>query len=869
MASFTDTNLPTFNPYVQQLPVEAMVQVGMQKQAQYEQGVTKIQNQIDNIAGMDVMRDVDKNYLQSKLNQLGNDLTTVAAGDFSNFQLVNSVGGMATQISKDKYVQNAVGSAARYRKEAALMEKARAEGKSSQANIYDFSTKANSWLESESLDESFNGRYTQYIDVDKKMLDVLKQLHPNLTEQDIPYEKNADGSLNYNKIASAMQRVTKETVSANQIENAVRASLTPDEMNQLSINARYTFRGIQTPEQLQEYSRTKFGSQIGSIDEKINKLEGYKNLVTSNSGEYTTTVSMIDDLKVQKGQLQNSLNEELEAIAANPDEAKFQIYKNGAISQFADAFSWQTYETQLLTNPVLEAQHWEKTYALDQSKFALSVRSQNWTEYKGQFDMNMADKNYNLAVKKQLTDLYGAQSGMAFYGGKSTFIKDPAVAMNNDINANKTIANNKFNEILKGVPNVTAAMLEKNLTDYANGDKTALSKIPVEWRDEANAILTSRAEAKRLQSALDEVDREIINTPETQNKKKQLEAELATRPPLKLGNETFSQKEIFNFLDKETYLSSQGGTGGGAPGQINVDQSKLSEKEKVLYNALRSSRYSVANPYYPKKETESDKLLNAVVQRYTPVLNQYKVFNQDITAKRNKKLLEKTGAYVPAMYNINVSNKDGATSRDTWEGIAGSALMIYEEKFGGIKGGAAELSQDDITKGRKWLTQKAGKDDLQYKKLVQGDKTFLVMTNGDEEVVVPLPEVIVNQLPTNENEVSGFNKKIKKAQQLGGGSTNPKLIPDIAIVQRWDFPNVKNLNVVADVKSNKSNSGKNYLVFNLRTPSGWQSLSMDNYPLSIDNIEKTIQTATDAEIKSYFLNNATVSASVKEEIKNL
>jgi hypothetical protein len=715
-------------------------------------------------------------------------------------------------------------------------------------------------LESDKLDESFNGRYTQYIDVDKKMLDVLKQLHPNLTEQDIPYERNADGSLNYNKIASAMQRVTKETVSVNQIENAVRASLTPDEINQLSINAKYTFRGIQTPEQLQEYSRTRFGSQIKSIDEKINKLEGYKNLVTSDSGEYTTTVSMIDDLKVQKGQLQNSLNEELETIAVNPDEAKFQIYKNGAISQFADAFSWQTIKTQLLTNPVLEAQHWEKDYAIKQSEFSLKVRAQNWTEYKGQFDMNMADKNYELAVRKQLTDLYGAQSGMVFYGGKSTLIKDPVVAMNNDINTNKTIANDKFNEILKGVPNVTAAMLEKNLTDYANGDKTALSKIPVEWRDEANIILTSRAEARRLQSAVDEVENEIMSSPEMQGKKKQLDAELASRPQVTIGNEKFSQKEVFNFIEKGIFPqyggTVQGGTMTmGTTGKVTsqVDRNKLTDKEKLLYDAFG----------------RRDPIVEAVLKRYTPVTSKYKEFNDDVLAKKNKKLLEKTGAYVPAMYNINVSNKDGATSRDMWEGIAASSMMEYQKTLGGMKGGAAELSKNDIETGRKWLTQKGGKDDLQYKKLVQGDKTFLVLTNGAEEVVIPISNSIVNQLPRNENEVSSFNTKIKAAQQLGGGSTNPQLQPDIAIIQRWDFPNVKNLNVVADVKSNKTNPGKNYLVFNLRTPSGWQSLSMDGYPLSIDNIEKTIQTATDAEIKSYFLNDPTVSASVKQEIKNL
>ena len=45
MASWTDNPqaLTNFNPYVSQLPVEAMVKVGMQKQQQYDEGIQKIQ----------------------------------------------------------------------------------------------------------------------------------------------------------------------------------------------------------------------------------------------------------------------------------------------------------------------------------------------------------------------------------------------------------------------------------------------------------------------------------------------------------------------------------------------------------------------------------------------------------------------------------------------------------------------------------------------------------------------------------------------------------------------------------------------------------------------------------------------------------
>jgi len=107
MASFTDA-IAQFNPYIQQLPVDAMTQVGMYKQAKYDEGVQKVQSYIDNIAGIDVIKPEHKQYLQSKVNELGGKLRSVAAGDFSNQQLVNSVGGMTTQIIKDPKIQSYV-----------------------------------------------------------------------------------------------------------------------------------------------------------------------------------------------------------------------------------------------------------------------------------------------------------------------------------------------------------------------------------------------------------------------------------------------------------------------------------------------------------------------------------------------------------------------------------------------------------------------------------------------------------------------------------------------------------------------------------------------------------------------------------------
>jgi hypothetical protein len=172
MASFTDQILQS-RPYVQQLPLEAMAQVGMYKQQKYEEGVQKIQSYIDNVAGMDIIHDSDKEYLQSKLNELGGKLKTVAAGDFSNFQLVNSVGGMATQIAKDPTVKNAVNSTAWYRKQTERIQKDIDDGKSSPDNIYKFQKQADQWLNTKKAGQKFSADYTPHLMLYCQMVTLL------------------------------------------------------------------------------------------------------------------------------------------------------------------------------------------------------------------------------------------------------------------------------------------------------------------------------------------------------------------------------------------------------------------------------------------------------------------------------------------------------------------------------------------------------------------------------------------------------------------------------------------------------------------------------------------------------------------------
>ena len=186
MASYKDPANIKFNPYVQQLPVEAMAKVGQYKQERYDKGVEKIQQSIDNIAGLEIAKPEDKQYLQSKLNALGSQLSNVAGGDFSNFALVNSVNGMTNQISKDPKVIGAVSDTAKYKKDVAAVEKLQLEGKWAPSNDAKFKQNVSKWFNTDG--SRYSNNVSPYVNVQEDAQKIIKALAQDVTSNEIMFD---------------------------------------------------------------------------------------------------------------------------------------------------------------------------------------------------------------------------------------------------------------------------------------------------------------------------------------------------------------------------------------------------------------------------------------------------------------------------------------------------------------------------------------------------------------------------------------------------------------------------------------------------------------------------------------------------------
>lgn len=394
MASFTD-QIQTFNPYVSKAPlIEAMVTVGTQKQQQYDQGVQKIQGYVDSIAGMDVVNDADKKYLQSKLNDLGSRLKTVAAGDFSNQQLVNSVGGMATQIIKDPTVQNAVYSTANYRKELARLQKDLEEGKSSPANVEFFNKRANSWLYSDQAGQKFSASYIPYFDVQKFAKETFDAVKPDGYTTDMVYETDANGLPKIDKATGkpiyspVMKRMEQEGRFPEKVKQTIEQIFSDSRVGQqLDISGQYEYRGY-SPQMLTQKINLQKENIISKYDNAIEELALQK-------GMGKNVQAQMDELELKKNNVISQYDEISSIAQDNPEAIRSFLYKDDVKNRFTTMFGEMKTKELSMANPGADFNFKLQQEAQDQSNF---ISEMNFKERSLQSGIDEKAKDRTLQI---------------------------------------------------------------------------------------------------------------------------------------------------------------------------------------------------------------------------------------------------------------------------------------------------------------------------------------------------------------------------------------------------------------------------------------------------------------------------------------
>jgi len=857
MASFKDI-IPQFTPYIQQLPVEDMVQVGMHKQQLYDQGVQKIQSQIDNIAGLDIIHDSDRAYLQSKLDELTSNLRGVAAGDFSDQNLINSVSGMTSQLIKDKNIQNAVSSTAKFRKENARMEKAMNEGKAKAANIWKFREEANKYLSSTKIGENFSYGYEQYdVDNQKTALEAIKSVHPSLSQVDITHVVNEDGSIDYNQLSDVMKRNKIEGVTSLQIQKAISAAFGADNWRQLQLDGEYQLKGISN-EQLKEYTVRQYEELVKDNKKQLDHLKSLKK-ITVNPEEVNKLDEQIGDYEYllgdgkTPGKLEKDYLNNLKTIDEDPSIIKGEIYKNGFIKQFGDAFSWTSQTSEILKNPYVEVEQWNKRFALD-------VQTENRNAIKDQFDMNIATEN--LQIRKEEIKLKAEENALKkaeIYGIEGASTWQPLTdETDNSLNSEKY-----YNDHVQSVINGAKAERQKlmdagyskkeidmalnNLRDSnpdnnKSIDPRILKSLQTIDKDEnyANALISKQ---KQLRA---EANREVGLTAAQQNA-------LKNKPSLNINwnnkNYKLSPEEILQIKSstKETTQSTRF----GSKRVVSVDTKGFNKNQLDFVNGMKGILYGEFLPGTPPKPgvDELRGKINQVTSKYNEDIKNIGNLVKKSNDLLNKKLANLTGKMVPQVKAAPM-NKDGKIT----PAVAGTlSAMITSRQLGkyGTPGTdddkASEFLNDDNIKNTKVFVKQQGND---YEIWIKNEKD----PENIQKYKVDPGRITALFGPGYVNDTS--NDSMRKL--IGKGNTNLTNDPNLSLMKKsfGDFPRVRKLNITADLPEDLSNSDEHIISINLKKKNGrWQNFRLSDTNnlgrVGFEQGKQLLNNLSDSEIIKY------------------
>ena len=784
MASFSDNlgALTNFNPYVQQLPIEAMVSVGQQKQQQYNEGVQKIQSHIDQIAGLDVVRDVDKQYLQSKLDTLGSNLKKVAAGDFSNFQLTNSVAGMASKIGKDSNIQNAVASTARYRKGLADMETARKEGKSSPSNEWDFQNQANQWLNDKDVKNGFNGSYSPYTNYKKNALEVIKALTKS---EDIRDEAFLGVDEKGNPIiADATIRKKLAGIPPEQIQQALMATLSPADFKQMEIDGRYTYSNAD-PKRLVQTLGNSFNQKVSYYNEQKKVLETAKDSTTSNAVKKD-----LDNKIASLDKTIQSITKEHQGIvdqilSGNAEGVKAQMYTNDFIDNFSKAFSYTETSNTYVGKTPQEMAMWRADKEQDFLKFRLNLDFE-----KEKFATTTAQKAQELSLKKKEMEGYGALGQAVPQDLVKQYTADFVI--------------NQTEETLRAVKDADANFIKQQGKDEAwlEAQRSAWEKSPSAVDPKIRNHFENTTEQSRLANANLKMISDVQK--EAENRFGTIDQYIPEdEQSIEAMGYTYSPKEIVNFIESARRFGINAPTNRKFFGDTEtgfVDKAKMEAAKKEMSPKEFAFLQSLAGTSGIKRDKnfyEKVQSLNESVNE--PYRKNLKNINDFITEKITDRVTTNQGATygIPTANEAQKSTIGTALSSFIQKAESQNNSLPYSPNFD-VKN-AKLLSVDPSANYTMTLVESTEYEKPMYKISVNGKdgvSTEFMVTPEDKRTVFgdmfePTPAV------------QAFRPYQRQIRKMGGYSTalSPgKSTYKNAYLNKTDFPSVRNFGVKGNIE---------------------------------------------------------------------
>ncbi|MCA9748188.1 MAG: hypothetical protein KC414_03725 [Romboutsia sp.] len=376
--------LRNFGDYIQPYDLN-LIQQGLQyKQGKFDANYAKIQSQIDQISNLDLVKDVDKQYLYERIQNLVGGVNQYGAIDLSSNGITRSIQGHITQ-ALDVNVMNAYASSSEFRKTISTIEnvKKNQPDKWSPQNEYDAMEGMQEYLNDENVGASYKGKgYTPFTDVNKILDDRIKNADKylkNITKRTTP-----SGDYFYDEY--------NEVVSPDKIRQLIRGTMTPQLQNQVLIDAKFNMRGLDDST-IRSVAKDSFSNQITELDGVKKLAESDLAGIDSKDPNYTKLKNYIESIN---GQISDYNTRISDLDKTDSNSLKYNLYYNQLENNFVGLYSGVLRNEQTIRENSIPLRYKQFHEQQRQNDITNAFQQQRLDLARDQFSLDVAKQDYQM-----------------------------------------------------------------------------------------------------------------------------------------------------------------------------------------------------------------------------------------------------------------------------------------------------------------------------------------------------------------------------------------------------------------------------------------------------------------------------------------
>lgn len=274
-----------YNEFVPEMEAKDLLTAVELKQNLYNQGVQTIQAKMDQLSGFDIARDVDRQYANQELDKIYSLIQNNAHSDFSNPQTVKSFLDVSRPLEKDPIFRSAIDSTAELRNRQKTLDNIKTNKPNlySESNEWDYMNDAYKWMNDKNPGTRLTKKnYSPFVNAAKRADEIRKSITPQI-----------ESEFNSTKYKGFISEEQRTFMTQEKIKNGILAGLSPQELHQLDIDARFEASKMSKEDKYR--SVVSYYANMEDQNNRLGTIRGIENTGTT-ANEYLGNAQAIREI---------------------------------------------------------------------------------------------------------------------------------------------------------------------------------------------------------------------------------------------------------------------------------------------------------------------------------------------------------------------------------------------------------------------------------------------------------------------------------------------------------------------------------------------------------------------------------------------